>query len=371
MMNLVRLLLRNLTYLKSNTPRRGYVLLALRTKSQERVLLKKSKPSSISTPTAAATPTQASTSRDPSSPLIELSSPSTSTTFLPQVSRPKPVAKRDKGPGRKAKSDPTQWRRNQAKLLRATGQAYVSSRGKNVPAAKIGTKCTCKNKCLAGEYISQNVIEAVNKIYFELGDQPIVKDQYLMGLIKTRPVKRVRTKVPGKAPKTQYTYCINYLGTEYCVCKSALASIHSCSETRINRLIKDKFSSPTGTPRQRQSGKSTPSNKVPDWKLDRVHTFINNLAVTASHYTRAHTPHRRYLSAEVDKITQKDIFLNYVEWHRTTYPDGDSSDTVTERFFKHVFTTQYNIVARAPRQDQCDFCTTTLVDIESKVCYQF
>ena len=170
---------------------------------------KKSKPSSISTPTPAATPTQASTSRvsaqastsrDPSSPLIELSSRSTSTTFLPQVSRPKPVAKRDKGPGRKAKSDPTQWRRNQAKLLCATGQAYVSSRGKNVPAAKIGTKCTCKNKCLAGEYISQNVIEAVNKIYFELGDQPLVKDQYLMGLIKTRPVKRVRTKVPGKAP---------------------------------------------------------------------------------------------------------------------------------------------------------------------------
>ena len=77
---------------------------------------KKSKPSSISTPTAAATPTQASTSRDspqastsrdPSSPLIELSSRSTSTTFLPQVSRPQPVAKRDKGPGRKAKSDPT------------------------------------------------------------------------------------------------------------------------------------------------------------------------------------------------------------------------------------------------------------------------
>ena len=139
------------------------------------------------------------------------------------------------------------------------------------------------------------------------------------------------------------------------VCKSALGSIHSCSETRINRLIKDKFSSPTGTPRQRLSGKSTPSNKVPEWKLERVHEFIGNLAVTSSHYTRASTPHRRYLSAEVDQVTIKEIFLNDVEWHTATYPGGDCNDTVTDTFFKHIFTTQYNIVARQPRKDQRDF----------------
>ena len=167
------------------------------------MLLKKSRrqiTSSISTPTATSTQAVASTSRHPSSPLMELTSPSTSTTFLPQISKPQPVAKRDKGPGRKAKSNPSQWKRNQAKLLRAQGQAYVSSRGKNVPAAKIGTKCTCKNKCLDGEHIPHDVVEAVNKAYFELGDQPVVKDQYLQNLITTRPVKRVRTKVPGKAP---------------------------------------------------------------------------------------------------------------------------------------------------------------------------
>ena len=118
---------------------------------------------------------------------MELTSPSTLTTFLPQVSRPQPVAKRDKGLGRKAKSNPTQWRRNQAKLLRAQGQAYVSSRGKNVPAAKIGTKCTCKNKCLDGEHIPYDVIEAVNKAYFELGDQPVVKDQYLLKVVSIMP----------------------------------------------------------------------------------------------------------------------------------------------------------------------------------------
>ena len=329
----------------------------------------------ISTPTAASPSTQAvastSTPLNPSSPLLDLTSPSTSTIILPQYLKPQPVAKRSKGPGRKAKSNPTQWRRNKAKHLHAQGLAYVSSRGKNVPAAKIGTKCTCQNKCLDGEHIPHDVIKAVNNAYFELGDQPVVKDQYLQNLITTRPVKRVRTKVPGKAPKTQYTYCIRYEGIDYVVCKSALGSIHSCSETRINRLIKDKFSSPTGTPRQRLSGKSTPSNKVPEWKLERVHEFIGNLAVTSSHYTRASTPHRRYLSAEVDRVTIKDIFLNYIEWHKTKYPECDSSDTVTEGYFKQVFTTQYNIVARKPRQDQCDFCSATVVDMNSKVCYHF
>ena len=48
--------------------------------------------SSLSTPIA--TSSQASTSRDPSSPLMELASRSTSTTILPQVPRPQPVAKR-------------------------------------------------------------------------------------------------------------------------------------------------------------------------------------------------------------------------------------------------------------------------------------
>ena len=163
------------------------------------------------------------------------------------------------------------------------------------------------------------MISAVNKGYFKLGDEPLAKDTYLMGCIRIRAVKRVRTKVVGKPPKNQYTYSITHDGIEYLVCKSALGSIHSCGDSRINRIIKDKLASPSGTPRPSQKGKKTPPNKVPEWKLKRVHEFIGNLAVTSSHYTRSHTPHRRYLSAEVDQVTIKELFLNYVDWHTTTY----------------------------------------------------
>ncbi|CAL4109926.1 unnamed protein product, partial [Meganyctiphanes norvegica] len=102
-------------------------------------------------------------------------------------------------------------------------------------------------------------------------------------------------------------------------------------------------------------------NQISGDRLDHVHEHIQMLQVTASHYSRAHSPHRRYLSSEM--IT-RNLFDEYVHWLENKYP---GEPAVLQSFYDKIFTTNYNIVKRKPKTDTCDFCTSLEREIEIKV----
>ena len=221
---------------------------------------------------------------------------------------------------------------------------------------------------MGGEHIPQEVMEDTFRGYFKIGDNKLAKDSYLMGCIRDRPVKRKRTKVEGKSARLQYSYVITHGKQEYDVCRRAFASLHGCGLARIGRLVGDKVRSPTNTPVPDKRGKGPSANQIPGDVVDRVHEHIQTLAVTSSHYTRAHSPHRRYLTAEVGSISIRELFFLYCEWLEETYPGVES---VKFSYYKMIFTSKYNIVPRMPRTDKCDFCEESKREIEIQVHYYF
>ena len=191
---------------------------------------------------------------------------------------------------------------------------------------------------------------------------------YLTGCIRDQPVKRKRTKVPNKEARQQYSYIVIYRNIEYDICRRTFASLHAYVISKIHRLVDNKLASPTGKPTPDRRGKHPSGNQIPGHQVDKVHEHIQSLAVQLSHYGRSKAPHRRYLSGEVAQMKIPELFQHYVDWLHATYPDENA---VLEHFYREVFTTRYNIVARPPKTDTCDFCSATTMDIQLKVHYYY
>ncbi|CAL4088232.1 unnamed protein product [Meganyctiphanes norvegica] len=300
------------------------------------------------------------TSPDDPAPLQHAAS-QTDDISVPSTSRPQPPTKINKGPGRKHVSDPDAWKKNMAKRGRAEGRSYTSSTsGREYEAAKVGHPCRCPKECMQS-MVPQAVINNVFQSFWDIGDNYSAKSAYLMSAIRARTVKRVRTKIPGKAPKPQYSYIVTDGHTEYEVCRRAFASIHGIGLGKIEKIIKDKKKSTTGTPVQDRRGRAPSVNQISGVRLDHIHEHIQMLQVTASHYSRAHSPHRRYLSSEM--IT-RNLYDEYKHWLEETYP---GEPPVLQSYYDRIFTTNYNIVKRKPKTDTCDVCTSLELRIEIKV----
>ena len=84
---------------------------------------------------------------------------------------------------------------------------------------------------------------------------------------------------------------------------------------------------------------------------DRIHEHIQMLAVTQSHYSRAHSPHRRYMEMG---MTQALLYKNYVEWMTENHP---LQNPQKDHFYYSIFTKCYNIVRQPNKSGVCDFCT--------------
>ncbi|CAL4156051.1 unnamed protein product, partial [Meganyctiphanes norvegica] len=302
------------------------------------------------------------TSPDDPAPLpFQDAASQTDDEYLPSTSRTQPPTKINKGPGRKHVSDPDSWKKNMAKRGRAEGRPYTSSTsGREHEAAKIGEPCRCYQECMQTK-VPQHVIDQVFQSFWKLGDNYAAKSAYLMSAIRARTVKRLRTKIPGKPPKPQYSYVVSDGLKEYEVCRRAFASIHGVGVGKIEKVIRDKKKSTTGTPVQDRRGRAPSVNQISGFRLDHIHEHIQMLQVTASHYSRAHSPHRRYLSSE---MLTRNLYDEYRHWLEETYP---GEQPVKQSYYDRIFTRNYNIVKRKPKTDVCDVCTALEIKIKHKV----
>ena len=101
---------------------------------------------------------------------------------------------KNKGPGRRQQRNPEGWARNRAKVAKALGKSYTSSKtGKEMPAAKVGPPCKCQKKCF--DVVGQENIDIIFKAYYDIGNDYTAKSAYLEGRIRQRAVKRRRQKM--------------------------------------------------------------------------------------------------------------------------------------------------------------------------------
>ena len=251
-----------------------------------------------------------------------------------------------RGLGRRKGPNVTGWKKHVAKQARNLGQAYTSyTTKKPVAERKIGP--ACNDGCF--DKVGMQRVQEIFANFWEIGDYDR-QNQYLQALIKEEAVKRKRTTSPVSRRTKTYHYCVKVEYKDVQVCKKAFISIHGISAKKIQVLMEKRQQSPTGAPVLDQRGKRPSPQAIRGPTLDYVHEHIQQLPVYASHYSRVHAPYRRYMETGV---TADELHKEYAEWMRHVHPEGM---VVSPRFYRTVFTTQYNIVFTPPKTDLCSEC---------------
>lgn len=263
----------------------------------------------------------------------------------------------------------SEWKRNTRKRLRATGQTYVSSRNKVVPARNTGKDCKCKYKCFTklNKTDKHNVLTKFNAI----GDQG-GQDKYLAGQIDVQRVQRRRCKSgTGKQRSASNVYKIRFGKKSFRVCKQAFASLHGISRKRVERIAKSLNEDGATTPMEDQRGRHhNRPNAVPQDVVDKVHNHISSFRGRESHYSRADNSGRKYLSSELSvkkmhalylKLHEPDVYKSVCECDETPI----LKPVVSYDFYFRYFKANFNIGFGHPRTDTCQVCDSISKELSS------
>ena len=121
----------------------------------------------------------------------------------------------------------------------------------------MGTPCNQDTSCPLGGCFHSKFTDQSRQNYYEAfwktGDE-VLQDQYLMGCIKPRPVKRKRTTDPNKPPKAQWSYIVGADAIE--VCRHTFMSIHGIKEERLRHVMGMKNQSAENIAHPDMRGKS-------------------------------------------------------------------------------------------------------------------
>lgn len=242
------------------------------------------------------------------------------------------------------------WQKNACKVKRNSGSAYVSRNTKReVVARKIGPPCNCG--CF--EKIGAEQISNIFESFWQIRNYDL-QNAYLSKLVICNDVKR--SYVKGRPSRTlgriQYNVTVNHVTCE--VCRTAFYNIHGISEKRV-RIVLDKANRTVTTD---QRGKSEPAKKIGNDDLSKVKEHIMSLPTVTSHYSRAKSPHRKYLPVG---LNIKKLYSLYNEWLTENYP---GYSPVNEHYYRDTFNRQSNIAFESPKGDTCNYCDK--VDIQLK-----
>ncbi|XP_045205764.2 uncharacterized protein LOC123557984 [Mercenaria mercenaria] len=160
---------------------------------------------------------------------------------------------------------PDTWQSNIRKTLKTMGKAYVSARGKLVPAKHLQPiDCTkCKQRC------TEKILEETRKVIFEwfwkLGSYTAQKEFVLSR------VKQVATKT-NKLRQVHRLFSFEINGKCVSVCKKFFTRTLGISGSYIRKAFEQKAQNVFV---QDGRGKSVPSNKTSEEQIDSVHNHLD------------------------------------------------------------------------------------------------
>lgn len=198
--------------------------------------------------------------------------------------------------GKKRKLNPSTWKRNVVKKLRATGEEYTSIyTNKIVPKRVTGPACKCIYKCFSKitDADKSSLIESFNAI----GDKE-KQDTFLCGLINVNNVQRRRPLVLG-TPEIKKSVSCNYkirlVCNELGVCKIAFCSLFGIGKSVVDRLI-NHFKSNKPSPKDLRGKHEKRPNRLSPEIIYKINALINSFPKCQSHYSRSDNSNVHYLS---------------------------------------------------------------------------
>ncbi|KAK3865670.1 hypothetical protein Pcinc_028734 [Petrolisthes cinctipes] len=249
--------------------------------------------------------------------------------------------------GRKRCRDPAKRQRNR-------GEEYVSrTTGRHVPARCVGAPC--RDGCF--DKITRPIVDILHSNFWQIGDFGL-QNSFLQKHVAQLPVKRRRpVQNPNAARRRSATlqYTLSHCQTRYTLCKTGFLSILGISEARVKTAMLSMSS--TGSPRGDLRGHHPPGVMVSREVVNRVLQHILSFPTVSSHYTRAKSPHMRYLEGHLNIRKLYRLYLLWMEEHYRT------EKRVKLSFYRKKFR-GFNLGFKPPMTDTCTRCDTFKVAIE-------
>lgn len=245
---------------------------------------------------------------------------------------------------RKRKRGPSTWTRNIQRTLRMEGKEYQTQKGKHKGAKTVAeVKCRCHYKC--NELFSNETRHHIFNEFYNIKTEES-RWNFIAKHVERIPKKRSYV-VQKEGSRRKYTlvYKLTARHTEHQVCQNFfLKTLQISSKKVLTELDKN---SAHGVVKPDQRGRKSPPQKKSEATRNIIRSHIKALPLIASHYCRS-TTKREYL---LTGLSENRLYLDYKDYcaELGVVPEKAS-------FYKHIFTSEFNIGFHRPKKDQCDYC---------------
>ncbi|KAK3893328.1 hypothetical protein Pcinc_002883 [Petrolisthes cinctipes] len=165
------------------------------------------------------------------------------------------------------------------------------------------------------------------------------KRPFKMNEWKMCVTKRLRNE--GEAYVSRSTGMVSFN-----ICKRGFCSVFGIGKRRVEVAVRKLTM--TATPESDQRGAHSPTKKKPDIVVECVCEHIRFLPTVTSHYTRAKSPHRRYLSTEMSLSQMYELYCMWMDEHHR------GVEVVKNSYYNKVFNTRFNLGFAPVKMDTCN-----------------
>ena len=265
--------------------------------------------------------------------------------FLRKICFKKSSSSQKKGRGHKLSMSPQKWTKIKRKMARNSGEAYLSSANKPVPAKTLKPfNCSCHfTRC---EELSQEIREKEHRKLWKIGN---IDEQnlYLLNHIKTIEKGTEKIKQPGAVSKPK-NKSRNYQICDMTVCKELFKTVYSVSNGRLGRILKYRDDHPDSPPKDKRDGKTKEIDPI---VMEKLSDILKRLPKYVSHYQREKN--------KDDNIVYVEPHLNWQKVHEMLQEElgEDVKAPGINWFYEKVNTLFPHVKTHTPTTDKCNTCS--------------
>lgn len=246
--------------------------------------------------------------------------------------------------GKKRVKTEANWKKNKTKLLKNSGKAYTSVRGKQIQSRKMKPACdNCTFNC--STKFTNEERKQIFDTYWALESLQRQRD-FLSSCTNIQSIVCRRLKKPEnpRTPNCWFAFIKN--GESRRICKKILLNTLGIAQRTLRTVIEAKTRDSGIAPVDRRGRHG--NHKVTDPEvLESVRQHINSIARVESHYLRANTT-REFIDGG---LTLAALHRDYESQRKALNKEAASIHT-----YAHIFNTEFNISFFVPKKDACNFC---------------
>lgn len=260
---------------------------------------------------------------------------------------PKNIVKPLKNRKNRRSKQSNTWQKNVRKNARLQGNSFIDPQGNVRPLKEMGSPCSnCRLKCY--ERLTDQLRETFFDKFYQLGSARL-KWEFILNYTRT-----IGTKKFNENSRRQYSRQffigtgVHTHGSEEMekVCKTMFLSTLAISDSMI-RKAHDKILNKDGILHDNLRGGHV--RKVSDLRREQrnmVHEHINSFPKVDSHYSRENCV-KQFLDSELSVAKMYSMYVQYIP---------DPTFMVTERLYRDIFNTDFNLSFHTLKKDACDKC---------------